>query len=224
MPVKKEVKDILADFLRQRLLSDFDNNKAQMAAKMGYNPSQLGKYIRGIENVGISTVKRVAEFFQAPDLLADCYPEIQSPSSQPSDVSVLKVAISGSVSAGSYDEIVWDRDSGRTYEIPSTWVGKRKDCYLLQVNGISMLGHGITDGALILVEPRRTDIKPGSVVVFTQRGRGSTLKIYDKANGEIYLYASRESGLRPIQVDRKVESYIEGVVKKAIIDFDKIKA
>lgn len=132
---------------------------------------------------------------------------------------LIRVPLVGCISAGPLDEIEWIEDLGEL-NIPINWAGKHFDRYFLRVNGTSMLGHGIINGSLVLVEPQQADVRPGSIVIFNQPGEGSTLKIYDVVEGEPYLYASRESGLRPISLNRQISSRIQGVVKMVIVKFN----
>ncbi len=88
-------------------------------------------------------------------------------------------------------------------------------CYALKVKGESMIDALISDGDLVLIEPRST-ANNGEIVVALLNDEGATLKRFYKEDGRIRLQPENPT-MDPIYVDPRVEDLkIQGVVKGVI--------
>jgi repressor LexA len=93
-----------------------------------------------------------------------------------------------------------------------TWdsfVPPGRDCYLLQVQGESMIDDHIQDGDLVLVEAR-SNAQPGETIVALIHGRDATLKRYHPMGARVRLQP-RNPAHAPIEVDAR-DLQIQGVV------------
>lgn len=88
-------------------------------------------------------------------------------------------------------------------------------CYALRVKGESMIDALISDGDLVLVEPR-SNAHNGEIVVALINNEGATLKRFYKEDGRVRLQPENPT-MEPIYIDPKHEDLkIQGVVKGVI--------
>jgi repressor LexA len=93
-----------------------------------------------------------------------------------------KIPLLGLISAGQPIEAILNRD---TREVPPEMVRSDKT-FALQVSGDSMIGEGIFDGDIIVVEPSQTARK-GQTVVALVNGSEATLKRFRRVGNTVYL-------------------------------------
>ena len=82
-----------------------------------------------------------------------------------------EVPLAGTIVAGRPIEAVEESES---FEVPSLLRGDRP-CFALRVRGDSMVGDGILDGDIVIVEPRE-EARDGEIVVAVVDGAEATLK------------------------------------------------
>jgi repressor LexA len=116
----------------------------------------------------------------------------------------VQVPLLGRVAAGTPIEPV---ETPETVTLPEELLG-RGETFALRVRGDSMIGDGILDGDLVVVESRPT-ADNGSTVVALVRGDATVKKIY-RERGRVRLVAANER-VAPI-VARADEVQIRGVV------------
>lgn len=114
------------------------------------------------------------------------------------------VPLLGRVAAGTPIEPV---EGPETVTLPEEFLG-RGETYALRVQGDSMVGDGILDGDLVVVEARR-DAENGATVIALVRGEATVKKLYRERN-RIRLVPANER-LKPIVV-RPDEIEIRGEV------------
>ncbi|MBT6843255.1 MAG: repressor LexA [Candidatus Melainabacteria bacterium] len=90
-------------------------------------------------------------------------------------------------------------------------------CYALRVKGQSMIDALISDGDLVLIEPRDT-AHNGEIVVALINDEAATLKRYYKEDGRIRLQPENPT-MEPIYIDPnlddiKIQGIVKGVVRK----------
>ena len=90
-------------------------------------------------------------------------------------------------------------------------------CYALRVKGQSMIDALISDGDLVLIEPRDS-AHNGEIVVALINDEAATLKRYYKEDGRIRLQPENPS-MDPIYIDPnlddiKIQGVVKGVVRK----------
>jgi repressor LexA len=93
-----------------------------------------------------------------------------------------KIPLLGLISAGQPIEAILRND---TREVPAEMIRSDKT-FALQVSGDSMIGEGIFDGDIIVVEPSQTARK-GQTVVALINGSEATLKRFRRVGNSVYL-------------------------------------
>jgi repressor LexA len=122
------------------------------------------------------------------------------------EVKAVELPLLGRVAAGTPIEAV---QSTETIFVPEDMVGRR-DTYVLQVKGDSMIDEQIRDGDYVIVEDRQT-ARDGEMVVALLEGENVTLKkLYREKDGRIRLQPAN-AALKPLFVDSRAVR-IQGVV------------
>jgi repressor LexA len=187
---------------RQKELLDYVRG---YIAKNGYAPTleEIGrhfslaslatvhKHLTNLERKG--RIRRHANQSRALEVVPD-----------PTVGRAVQVPLLGRVAAGTPIEAV---ETPETVTLPEELLG-RGETFALRVRGDSMIGDGILDGDLVVVESRPT-ADNGSTVVALVRGDATVKKIY-RERGRIRLVAANER-VAPI-VARADEVQIRGVV------------
>ncbi len=127
-------------------------------------------------------------------------------------VSAVELPLLGRVAAGSPIEAI---TSTETIFVPEDMVGRRQT-YVLQVKGDSMIEEQIRDGDYVIVENRRPT-RDGEMVIALLDGENVTLKkLYREGGGRVRLQPANAS-LAPIFVDQDrvtVQGVVIGVLRK----------
>jgi repressor LexA len=187
---------------RQKELLDYVRG---YIAKNGYAPTleEIGrhfslaslatvhKHLTNLERKG--RIRRHANQSRALEVVPD-----------PTVGRAVQVPLLGRVAAGTPIEAV---ETPETITLPEELLG-RGETFALRVRGDSMIGDGILDGDLVVVESRPT-ADNGSTVVALVRGDATVKKIY-RERGRVRLVAANER-VAPI-VARADEVQIRGVV------------
>ena len=117
----------------------------------------------------------------------------------------LEVSIAGTVAAGEPIEAV---EIPESLVIPSEIAG-RGETFVLRVKGDSMMGDGILDGDLIVVEKRRR-VENGAMAVVLLRGEEATVKRFYQEKSMVRLAASNPATADLVFPAAEVE--VRGVV------------
>jgi len=96
---------------------------------------------------------------------------------------LIAVPLVGTVPAGS--PILAEQNIEEWINLPNTLVRSRKDVFLLQVRGDSMIGAGILEGDLVIVKPVR-EARNNDIVVALLHDE-ATVKRFIQVNGRRYL-------------------------------------
>jgi repressor LexA len=127
-------------------------------------------------------------------------------------VRAVELPLLGRVAAGSPIEAI---SSSETVFVPEDMVGRR-DTYVLQVKGDSMIDEQIRDGDYVIVEDR-TSVRDGEMVIALVGGDSVTLKkLYREGEGRIRLQPANRR-MKPIFVDQddlRVQGVVIGVLRK----------
>ncbi len=119
----------------------------------------------------------------------------------------MRLPILGLIAAGTPIETVSGHPD--TLEVPPFMVGKRNS-YVLQVKGQSMINDGIHNGDYVVVQEKEMPAN-GEVVVALINGSEATLKRYYKEAGRVRLQPANDS-MDPIYVTPDMDLQIQGVV------------
>ena len=118
-----------------------------------------------------------------------------------------------SVAAGLPIEAVQDNE---TLAVPPDMVRRRKDNYVLRVEGNSMIEEQIRDGDYIVVQAQES-AEDGQMVVALVSGEAATVKkLYREPGGRIRLQPANPT-MEPIVVDAtdvRVQGVVVGVIRK----------
>ena len=201
---QREVMDFIAGFLHER----------------GYSPSfeEIGK---GLALSSLATVHKHISTLERKGFLKRAYncsrslepgPKyIQEARRARQEKSALELPLLGRIAAGRPVEAP---EQPETISI-SDFAG-RKDVFVLQVRGDSMIDEHIVDGDYILVE-KSAEVADGELTVALVGGTESTLKrLYREAGGRIRLQPSN-AAMEPIFAaasDVAVQGRVIGVLRK----------
>ncbi len=132
----------------------------------------------------------------------------------PSEVTVraVELPLLGRVAAGTPIEAI---SSTETIFVPEDMIGK-KETYVLQVKGESMIDEQIRDGDYVIVENRKS-ARDGEMVIALLEGERATLKkLYREGHGRVRLQPANAK-MKPIYVDQddlSIQGVVIGVLRK----------
>ena len=130
----------------------------------------------------------------------------------PVAVAAVELPLLGRVAAGSPIEAI---TASETIFVPEDMVGRR-DTYVLQVKGDSMIDEQIRDGDFVIVENRK-HANDGEMVIALLDGDSATLKkIYREGGGMLRLQPAN-ARVKPILVDQdrlSIQGVVIGVLRK----------
>jgi repressor LexA len=128
------------------------------------------------------------------------------------DVRAVELPLLGRVAAGTPMEAVTGTE---TIFVPEDMVGRR-DTYVLQVKGDSMIDEQIRDGDYVIVEDRQA-ARDGEMVIALLDGENVTLKkLFRERDGRVRLQPAN-SALRPTFVDPRalrIQGVVIGVLRR----------
>jgi repressor LexA len=126
-------------------------------------------------------------------------------------VKAVELPLLGRVAAGSPIEAI---TASETIFVPEDMVGRR-DTYVLQVKGDSMIDEQIRDGDFVIVEDRKS-ADNGEMVIALVGGLDVTLKKFYRENGRIRLQPANPA-MQPMLFDFdqvQVQGVVVGVMRK----------
>jgi repressor LexA len=126
---------------------------------------------------------------------------------------VVELPLLGAVAAGLPIEAVEDNE---TLAVPPDMISRRRDNYVLRVEGNSMIEEQIRDGDYIVVQAQDR-AEDGQMVVALVEGESATVKkLYREPGGRIRLQPANPT-MQPIFVDAgdvRVQGVVVGVIRK----------
>jgi len=127
-------------------------------------------------------------------------------------VKAVELPLLGRVAAGSPIEAI---TASETIFVPEDMVGRR-DTYVLQVKGDSMIDEQIRDGDFVIVENRK-HANDGEMVIALVDGDSATLKkLYREGGGMVRLQPAN-ARLKPLVIDQdrlRIQGVVIGVLRK----------
>ena len=128
-------------------------------------------------------------------------------------VSVVELPLLGSVAAGLPIEAIQDTE---TLAVPPDMISRRRDNYVLRVEGNSMIEEQIRDGDYIVVQAQDR-AEDGQMVVALVSGEAATVKkLYREANSRVRLQPANPT-MEPIFAaadDVRIQGIVVGVIRK----------
>jgi repressor LexA len=195
---------------RQKEILDF---LARHIERKGYAPTieEIGEHF-GLSS--LATVHKHLQNLQDKGLVKRAWNRSRALELIPTTVTVraVELPLLGRVAAGTPIEAV---QSTETIFVPEGMVGKR-DTYVLQVKGDSMIDEQIRDGDYVIVEDRRS-ARDGEMVIALLGGENVTLKkLYREGGGKVRLQPANNR-MKPIMVDQDdltIQGVVIGVLRK----------
>lgn len=136
--------------------------------------------------------------------------ELTSPDAGPPSI---ELPLLGAVAAGMPIEAIADNE---TVAVPPDMVRKKKDNYVLRVEGNSMIEEQIRDGDYIVVQAQES-AEDGQMVVALVGGDSATVKkLYREPGGRVRLQPANPT-MKPIFADARdvrVQGVVVGVIRK----------
>lgn len=187
------VLEFLKDFRRAK---GFSPTLEEVAQHFGVSKITIHEHVRALEQKGaITREKHRARSIEIPD---------EETASKP-----LVLPLRGTIRAGSPLEAIEDDDVLDFSALVST----PRPCFVLKVQGDSMIEDHICDGDLVLVEQRRTARNGETVVALLEDGE-ATLKRYYKETGRIRLQPAN-SEMEPIYARQvRIQGVVIGVLRR----------
>src|SRR6187455_3279694 len=165
---QREILDYLNDFIQQH---GYAPSLEEIGRRFGLSSlATVHKHLTNLQDKGF--IKRAANRSRALELV-------------PSGMAVraVELPLLGRVAAGSPIEAI---SSSETVFVPEDMVGRR-DTYVLQVKGDSMIDEQIRDGDYVIVEDRK-QARDGEMVIALLDGESVTLKkLYREPAGRLRL-------------------------------------
>lgn len=195
---QKEILDYIGAFIEER----------------GYAPS----FEEIAEHFGYSSLATVHEHLsnlERKGYIRKSYNESRSVELVGRDAAapVVELPLLGAVAAGLPIEAVENRE---TLAVPPDMVRRKKDNYVLRVEGNSMIEEQIRDGDYIVVQSQRT-AEDGQMVVALVGGDSATVKkLYREAGNRVRLQPANPT-MSPIVVDAadvQIQGVVVGVIRK----------
>lgn len=195
---------------RQKEVLDFVTRHIQ---KKGYAPTieEIGDHF-GLSS--LATVHKHLTNLQSKGLIKRAVNRSRALELVPADVTVraIELPLLGRVAAGAPIEAV---QATETIFVPEDMIGRR-ETYVLQVKGDSMIEEQIRDGDYVIVENRQS-AHDGEMVIALLEGERATLKkLYHERDGRIRLQPAN-AAVDPIFVDASqvtVQGVVIGVLRK----------
>jgi repressor LexA len=195
---------------RQKEIFDFVSRHIH---RKGYAPTieEIGEHF---QLRSLATVHKHLANLQEKGLIKRAWNRSRALELVPAEVTVraIELPLLGRVAAGTPIEAV---QATETIFVPEDMVG-RKDTYVLQVKGDSMIDEQIRDGDYVIVENRKS-ARDGEMVIALLEGDRATLKkLYREAAGRVRLQPAN-ARMKPIFVDAenvRVQGVVIGVLRK----------
>src|SRR5215468_10784686 len=200
MPLTRRQKEIL-DYLARHI------------ERKGYAPT-IDEIAQHFGLRSLATVHKHLTNLQEKGLLKREWNRSRALELVPTEVRVqaVELPLLGRVAAGTPIEAI---ESKETIFVPEDMVGRR-ETYVLQVKGDSMIDEQIRDGDYVIVENRKT-ARDGEMVIALLGGENATLKkLYREGGGKVRLQPAN-ARMKPIFVDQddlRVQGVVIGVLRR----------
>jgi len=194
------VLNFIRDFIRDKGISP---TLDEMSQYFGVSKITIYEHVNALEKKG--AIRKTRNMARSISLVED---EVEA--------AAVSLPIRGRVAAGSAIEAVPDEQSFELADIAPPGA----DCYMLKVQGDSMIDAHICDGDLVLVQPTKT-AKNGEIVVAMlpddlTGGLKGTVKRFFKEGDQIRLQPANET-MEPILTrEVEIQGKVVGVVRPSV--------
>jgi repressor LexA len=195
---------------RQREILDF---LARFIERKGYAPTieEIGEHF-GLRS--LATVHKHLTNLQNKGLIKREWNRSRALELVPAEVKVraVELPLLGRVAAGAPIEAV---QASETLFVPEDLVGRR-ETYVLQVKGDSMIDEQIRDGDYVIVENRKNARDGEMVIALLDEERATLKKLFREKGGRVRLQPAN-ARMKPILVDGaslRIQGVVIGVLRK----------
>ncbi len=201
MPLTKRQKEIL-DYIGDFIAAEgYAPSFEEIAESFGYSSlATVHEHLSNLERKGY--IRKSYNESRSIELVS---PDVGEPS--------VPLPLFGAVAAGLPIEAIEDTE---TVSVPPDMVRRRKDNYVLRVEGNSMIEEQIRDGDYIVVQAQ-PNAEDGQMVVALVGGEAATVKkLYRERGGKIRLQPANPT-MEPIIEDAhnvQVQGVVVGVIRK----------
>jgi repressor LexA len=196
---------------RQREILDYIGS---FITDRGYAPS-FEEIAQSFGYASLATVHEHLSNLERKGYIRKSYNESRSIELVTPDVGepAVELPLLGAVAAGMPIEAIQDAE---TLAVPPDMVSRRRDNYVLRVEGNSMIEEQIRDGDYIVVQAQES-AEDGQMVVALVGGDSATVKkLYREPGGRIRLQPANPT-MEPIVVDARdvrIQGIVVGVIRK----------
>jgi repressor LexA len=195
---QKEILDYIGSFIDER---GYAPSFEEIAESFGYSSlATVHEHLSNLERKGY--IRKAYNESRSVELTR---PDAGAPS--------VELPLLGAVAAGLPIEAIEDN---QTLAVPPDMVSRRRDNYVLRVEGNSMIEEQIRDGDYIVVQAQE-HAEDGQMVVALVRNEAATVKkLYREPGGRIRLQPANPT-MEPIFVDApdvRVQGVVVGVIRK----------
>jgi repressor LexA len=195
---QKEILDYISSFIDER---GYSPSFEEIAESFGYSSlATVHEHLSNLERKGY--IRKAYNESRSVELTL---PDAGAPS--------IELPLLGAVAAGLPIEAITDQ---ATLAVPPDMVSRRRDNYVLRVEGNSMIEEQIRDGDYIVVQAQDTAEDGQMVVALVADDAATVKKLYRESGGRVRLQPANPT-MDPIFVDAselKVQGVVVGVIRK----------
>jgi repressor LexA len=195
---QKEILDYVSSFIDDR---GYAPSFEEIAESFGYSSlATVHEHLSNLERKGY--IRKAYNESRSVELTR---PDAGAPS--------IELPLLGAVAAGLPIEAIQDQE---TLAVPPDMVSRRRDNYVLRVEGNSMIEEQIRDGDYIVVQAQEHAEDGQMVVALVGQEAATVKKLYREPGGRIRLQPANPT-MEPIFVDArdvKVQGVVVGVIRK----------
>ena len=195
---QKEILDYIESFIEDR---GYAPSFEEIAESFGYSSlATVHEHLSNLERKGY--IRKSYNESRSIELVSD---ETATP--------VIELPLLGAVAAGLPIEAIEDNE---TLAVPPDMIRRRRDNYVLRVEGNSMIEEQIRDGDYIVVQAQDT-AEDGQMVVALVSGEAATVKMLYRESGSLVRLQPANPTMDPIFVDADeltIQGIVVGVIRK----------
>ncbi|MBM3213998.1 helix-turn-helix domain-containing protein [Candidatus Poribacteria bacterium] len=188
----------------------------ELAAALGVSQQTISVLVRNQnKQVGLETLDRLSAYFGVPvAYLLEEASDAPSAGVKAGVDRVIMLPVLGHVNAGPLDE---EHQKILDWYAWAPGLGARPGCYVLIVEGDSMVDAHILPGSRVIVDPKLTP-RSGDIVVALLNGGSGLKRIFIGESGDaVLLSENREAGYPPTFVRPSDDIQIQGVVVNIVL-------
>jgi repressor LexA len=206
---QREVLDFIRHFMAQ---AGYPPTVREIGAHFGLVPRSVFDHLKALERKGY--LRRIASKSRSLQILEPSPSSVPGPRSPvPGPRAYRELPILGRVAAG--EPLLSEENVEGTFTISRDWVNG-DECFLLKVQGDSMVGAHILPGDYALV--RRQDVaENGEIVVALVNGEATIKRVFFKK--DVIVLQPENPGMAPLQVRRGEKTFqiigkVVGIVRR----------